>query len=156
MTETVEQRLAAVSTIERFPGTTAMTGLGEWDAGEDGKPIPPRGWLLGSTFCRRNLSSTIATGGMGKTALRIAQALALATRRPLTGEDVFQRCRVLIVSLEDDRDELRRRVWVAMKHHNIAAEEVRGWLFLATPAGEGWRLAVSGGVEALLARGALQ
>ena len=134
-----------------------MTGLGEWDAGEDGKPIPPRGWLLGSTFRRRNLSSTIATGGMGKTALRIAQALALATRRPLTGEDVFQRCRVLIVSLEDDRDELRRRVWVAMKHHNIAAEEVAR---VAVP-GDASRRGVAasrllGDLESLLGRGALQ
>jgi len=27
--------------------------LGEWDAGDDDYCIPPRGWLFGSTFCRR-------------------------------------------------------------------------------------------------------
>jgi hypothetical protein len=47
----------------------------------------------------------------------VAQLLSLATGRPLTGEHVFQRCRVLIVSLEDDADELRRRVLAAMLHH---------------------------------------
>jgi hypothetical protein len=26
--------------------------LGEWDAGEDEAPIPPRKWLLGNLFCR--------------------------------------------------------------------------------------------------------
>jgi len=51
--------------------------LGEWDAGQDLDPIPPRGWLLGNTFCRGFLSSLMAAGGTGKTALRIAQALAL-------------------------------------------------------------------------------
>jgi hypothetical protein len=123
-------------------GDAAEPGLGEWDAGEDDEPIPPRGWLLGTAFCRRYLSSLVAGGGTGKTALRIAQALALASDRPLTGEHVFRRSRVLIVSLEDDRDELRRRVGAAMKHHRVAREDVRGWLFLSTPAASGWKLAM--------------
>lgn len=107
--------------------------LGEWDAGDDDAPIPPRGWLLGNVFCRRFVSSLVADGGMGKTALRTAQALALATGQPITGEHVFQRCRVLIVSLEDDRDELRRRVRAARLHHGISQDDVRDWLYLATP-----------------------
>src|ERR1700712_4389413 len=88
----------------------AADGLGIWDAGGDDYIIPPRAWLLGTIFCRRFLSSIIADGGVGKTALRVAQLISLAIGRSLTGEHVFLRCRVLIVSLEDDRDELRRRV----------------------------------------------
>ncbi len=65
-------------------------GLDEWDAGDDDAPIPPRGWLLGNVFCRRFVSSLLAEGGAGKTALRTAQALALASGQPLTGEHVFQ------------------------------------------------------------------
>ncbi len=107
--------------------------LGELDAGDDDAPIPPRGWLLGTVFCRCFVSSVLAGGGEGKTAVRTAQALALATGRPITGEHVFQRCRVLIVSLEDDMDELRRRVRAARLHHGISQDDVRGWLFLATP-----------------------
>ncbi len=109
------------------------TDLGEWDAGDDDAPIPPRGWLLGNVFCRRFVSSLVAEGGVGKTALRTAQGLALTSGRPITGEHVFQRCRVLIVSLEDDMDELRRRVRAARLHHGISQDDVRGWLFLATP-----------------------
>ncbi len=85
---------------------------------------PPRGWLLGNTFCRRFLSSLIRDGGVGKTAVRYAQALALATGRDLTGEHVFQRARVLIISLEDDADELRRRVLAARLHFNIPASDL--------------------------------
>jgi hypothetical protein len=109
--------------------------LGEWDAGEDDAEIPPRGWLLGNSFCRRFLSGVLGDGAVGKTALRIAQLLSLATGRPLTGEHIFGRRRVLLISLEDDRDELRRRVRAAMLHHETKPEDIKGWLFLATPKG---------------------
>ena len=105
------------------------------DAGEDEAAIPSRGWLLGNAMCRKFISGNVAQGGVGKTALAIARALALATGRPLTGEHIFQRCRVLVVSLEDDIDELRRRIRAARIHHRITAEDVRGWLFLWTPIG---------------------
>jgi hypothetical protein len=110
-------------------------GLEIWDAGEDDYKIPPREWLLGNVFCRRFLSALIADGGVGKTALRIAQLISLAIGRSLTGEHVFCRCRVLIVSLEDDKDELRRRVYAVLRHHGIAPYEARGWLYLWAPKG---------------------
>jgi hypothetical protein len=91
--------------------------LGEWDAGEDRELPPPRGWLLGSVFCRQFVSSLLGDGGVGKTALRYAQLISLAIGRSLTGEHVFQRCRVLIVSLEDGVDELRRRIKAVLIHH---------------------------------------
>ena len=51
------------------------SGLGEWNAALDVEPPPPRGWLLGNSFCRRFVSSVLADGGTGKSALRILQAL---------------------------------------------------------------------------------
>jgi hypothetical protein len=117
--------------------------LAIWDAGADEAPIPPRGWLLEKVFCRRVVSSTIGDGAVGKTAVRIAQCMALATGKPLTGEHVVQRCRVLLVSLEDDRDELRRRVEAARIHHGIAREELKGWLFLSAPGRKAGKLAVT-------------
>ncbi|MCA1469795.1 AAA family ATPase [Bradyrhizobium sp. IC3195] len=117
-------------------------GLGEWNAGKDVMPPPPREWLLGNSFCRKYVSSVLADGGTGKTALRVAQGLALATGRPLTGEHVFQRCRVLIVSLEDDREELRRRVLAARLHYNIQPSEVEGWLYLAAPGRQAGKLKI--------------
>ena len=119
------------------------TPVALWDAGDDEEDIPPRGWLLGNTFCRGFISSVLAEGGTGKTALRIAQVLALASGRPLTGEHVFQRCRCLLVSLEDGRDELRRRVRAAMRFYNLAPADIRGWLYLAVPGPAGGKLATT-------------
>jgi hypothetical protein len=114
--------------------------LGEWDAGDDIELPPPRGWLLGNVFARNFISSLFAEGGTGKTALRYAQLLSLATGNSLTGEHVFQRCRVLIVSLEDDANELRRRILAATLHHRIDRSELRGWLFLAAPGAAAGKL----------------
>ena len=109
--------------------------LDVWDAGEDDYVVPPRGWLLGTTFCRRFMSSVIADGAVGKTAVRLAQLFSLAIGRSLTGEYVHRRCRVLFVSLEDDKDELRRRVLAILQHYNIDPAHLKGWLYLAAPKG---------------------
>jgi hypothetical protein len=102
---------------------------------DDDDFIEPRGWLLGNTFCREFLSELIGDGGTGKTALSVVQYLSCATGRKLIGEHAFQRCRVLIICLEDGRDELRRRLRAARLHYGISAADLVGWLYLWTPRG---------------------
>jgi hypothetical protein len=109
--------------------------LDERDAGDDPGLIPPRGWLLGNQFCRRFLSSIVAAGGTGKTALRLLPYISAATGRELTGQHVFRRFRVLLLSFEDDMDELQRRVAAALIHHRVDRSELKGWLFYAAPKG---------------------
>ena len=106
------------------------------DIGDDVDPIPPRGWLLGNSFCRGFISGLVAQGGKGKTAVRLLQALSLASDRSLSGEHVFQRGRVLLVCLEDGIDELRRRVRAVMLHYRLDREELRGYLFEWAPLGQ--------------------
>ena len=48
------------------------------DVGDDIASIPPRGWLVGNTFCRRFISGLVAQGGGAKTTVRLLQALSLA------------------------------------------------------------------------------
>jgi hypothetical protein len=107
--------------------------LDEWDAGDDPGFIPPRQWLLANQFCRTFISSVVAAGGGGKTALRLLQFISLALGRSLCGQHVFRRCRVLLISLEDDRDELQRRIKAILDHYGIKRSELKGWLFCATP-----------------------
>lgn len=113
--------------------TSASLSLDEWDAGTDPGPIQPREWLLANQFCRRFISSIVGVGGTGKSALRLLQFISLATGRPLSGQHVFRRCRVLLISLEDDRDELQRRITAALIRYGIDRSELKGWLFCAAP-----------------------
>jgi RecA-family ATPase len=93
----------------------------EW---EDPTKLPVRDWIYGRHLIRRHVSATIASGAVGKTSLKIVEALALATGRPLLGQDVPKRCRVWLFNLEDDMIELRRRVSAAMIHYNIKPEDI--------------------------------
>jgi AAA domain len=112
---------------------TVPAPLGEWDAGDDPGIIPPRQWLLANQFCRAFISSIVAAGGAGKSALRLLQFISMATGRALCGQYVFKRCRVLLISLEDDRDELQRRIKAVIDHYDIPRHELKGWLFCASP-----------------------
>src|SRR5262245_50030865 len=105
------------------------SGLGEWDAGDEPGAIPPRQRLLGNQFCRSFISSIVAAGGTGKSALRLVQFISLAIGRSLCGQHVFRRSRVLLISLEDDRDELQRRIKAVLDYYGIDREELKGWLF---------------------------
>jgi hypothetical protein len=92
---------------------------------EDEEWIEPREWLLGTTFCRKMLSALIGAGAGGKTTIRIAQALSVATGRELTAEKVWIQCPVLFVCMEDDLTELRRRFRAATKFFGISQDELK-------------------------------
>jgi hypothetical protein len=115
------------------PPKPPQEDLGEWDAGDDPGPIPPREWLLANQFCRRYISSLVAAGGVGKSALRLLQYISLALGRSLCDEHVFLRCRVLLLSLEDDDQELQRRIEAILLNFKIARSDLKGWLFCACP-----------------------
>ena len=121
--------------LDEAPKLDDETELECFNVGDEDFNLPPRQWLLGSSFCRTYLSGLVSAGAAGKTTFRILQALSLAIGRPLSGEYIHVRCRVMIVCLEDDLTELRRRVAVALIHYGIKPEEARDYLILTTPRG---------------------
>lgn len=112
--------------------------------GDDDEAIMTRQWVLGTTFARGYVSGLIAPGAAGKTALRTAQLMAVATGKPLTGETVHASVPVLQVSLEDDEIEGKRRMRACRLHHGIAAGELQGRFF---------RVALANSSAKLVARG---
>jgi hypothetical protein len=112
------------------------------DAGDDVEKPPPRGWLYGNLFARNFLSTLFGDGGVGKSALRYAQYMEMALGRDIMSsrEHIFQRSRVLVVSLEDDLDELRRRMWALRIRYKVSREELKGWLFLWAPGAKSGKL----------------
>jgi hypothetical protein len=95
----------------------------------DPAAIPRRRWLYGHHYVRRFVTCTVGASGHGKTSLAIAEALALASGRPLLGVTPAERVRVWLWNGEDPREELVRRVEAAMLHYQVRPEEIAGWLF---------------------------
>jgi hypothetical protein len=128
--------------------TAAQFELGEWDFGAAGivaADLPPRGWLLGNWLCRQFVSALIGDGAGGKTALRIACALSLATgRSDILGLHVFERVPVLFLCFEDGEIELKRRICAAMLHHGICNQDIKGYLFVRAITNSELKLAVGG------------
>ena len=96
----------------------------------DFSKIPVREWLYGKHYIRKAVTLTSARGGTGKTALSLAEAIAMATGRNLLGEQPKQRCRVWYFSGEEPLDELNRRVAAICIHYHIDPKDLDGWLFL--------------------------
>ena len=104
----------------------------------DPATIPFREWLYGHHLIRRFVSLTAAPGAVGKTALTIVDALALATGRDLLGTKVYgEPKRVWLFNLEDPREEIERRVVAAMIHYDIKPEDIGDRLFIDSGRDQG-------------------
>ncbi|MHA3915695.1 AAA family ATPase [Halovulum sp. GXIMD14793] len=98
----------------------------------DPSTLPPRPWLYGRHLIRKQVSVTVAPGGVGKSSLTICEALAMASGRELLGDWTASNLKVWVYNLEDTRDELDRRIIAAMQHHNVAPDEINGRLYVDT------------------------
>lgn len=106
--------------------------------------IPPRSFVYGQHLARGFVSCTIAPGGVGKSTLVTAEALALATGRPLLGIAPPGPLRVWLWNGEDPPEEIERKIAAACIHYGITAADL------------GDRLHVSSGrdVDLIIARSA--
>lgn len=91
--------------------------------------IPAREWLYGGHLIRRYVSVTISPGGVGKSSLAIAEALAMTSGRDLLGHLPTAPLRVWYWNGEDPTDELQRRIMAAAMHYGLKRAEVEGRLF---------------------------
>lgn len=92
--------------------------------------IPPREWIYGRHYIRKFVSSTVAPGGLGKSSLVIAEALAIATGVPILGTPVDERTNVWLWNGEDPQDELDRRIVATALHHKLSEKDITGRLFV--------------------------
>jgi hypothetical protein len=92
--------------------------------------LPPRQWLYGRQYIRRFVSGTVATGGMGKSGLVLAESIAMVSGRNLLGHPPKSKYRGWYINGEDPRDEIDRRIGGILLRYGIAPEEVEGRLFV--------------------------
>lgn len=76
------------------------------------KDVPQREFLCGPTYQRGQVTLTIAAGGVGKTALCLAEAVSMAGGFSVFEDDPMA-LRVWFISAEEDEDEINRRIAAA-------------------------------------------
>jgi hypothetical protein len=97
----------------------------------DPAAIPRREWLYGGHYIRKFITATIAAGGVGKSALKLTEAISMAIGRDLLdGNKTITPLRVWYWNGEDPKDEIVRRVVAICMHYKIDQKELEGSLFV--------------------------
>jgi hypothetical protein len=97
--------------------------------------IPRRRWIYGRHLIRGFISVTVAPGGVGKSSLAIADALAMVSGRNLVGSAPEGRLNVWLFNGEDPVEEIERRVAAAAIRHRIDPEDCEGDMRLYVDSG---------------------
>lgn len=96
----------------------------------DPATFPRRQFLYANHYARKYVSTTIAAGDTGKTALALAEAISMAVNKALLGVSVKRPLRVWYWNGEDPREEIERRVLAICVYHKIDQSLLVGHLFL--------------------------
>lgn len=97
----------------------------------DERTIPPRQWLYGKHLLRKFLSVDVAAGGIGKSSVKVVEALAMTTGRRLLHRDVPEGpLRVWLYNLEDPNEETERRLHAALNHYGLNPMDVGDRLYV--------------------------
>lgn len=122
-------------------GITPLQGVGRSAAGHEAigptqfewrlpSDIPPRQWLYGRQLIRGFLSLTVAPGGLGKSSMLIAEALAMVSGKALLGIRPIRPLKVWVWNGEDPHEETARRIVAACKHYGLTKADLLGRLFM--------------------------
>lgn len=96
----------------------------------DERTIPPRAWLYGKHLLRKFLSVDVAAGGIGKSSVKVVEALAMASGRKLLHREPVGQLRVWLYNLEDPNEETERRLHAALNHFGLNPTEVSDRLYV--------------------------
>jgi len=97
----------------------------------DPTKVPLREWLYRPHYIRQFVSLTVSTGGVGKSSLLIAEALAMVSGKDLLNVSTDgELLRGWYWNGEDPADELQRRFAAAIKHFGLSPDDIGDRLFL--------------------------
>jgi hypothetical protein len=104
--------------------------------------IPQRAFIGGRHLIRKFLSATVAPGGLGKSTLVLADAVALASSKKLHGGNPNGLFRVWYWNGEDPHEEIERRVVAIMKHYDVSAANIGDRLYFNSGRDEGMEMII--------------
>lgn len=117
-------------------------------------PLPPRPWLIRGFALKGRVTVLLAPGGVGKTTLLGDLAVCYAAgHSEWAGYPIVEHGRVWVYNVEDDMDELRRRVLAVVKHRNVKApSRLTDKLFINSGAERGLVIATMNPVTRTITR----
>jgi hypothetical protein len=92
--------------------------------------LPRRRWVYDNVYIRSYLTVTASAGGIGKTSLALAEAIAIATGKPILERPVREQTNTWVINLEDPRAEMNLRLASLMQHYAISHDDLAGRLFI--------------------------
>lgn len=115
--------------------------------------IPKRQWLYGKHLLRKFVSLDVAAGGVGKSSLKIGEALAMATGRDLYDKGLPEGAlTVWMWNLEDPRDEIERRLHATAQRFKITPDELGDRLYVDSGRDQPLVMATEGPNGAMIVR----
>jgi hypothetical protein len=126
--EIVRELQATLQSLRPKPESSVATRLATVDAAWLGDAPPPREYLAhdsrtgAGAIEAHGVALLVSAGGIGKSYATVALALAVATASVWLGVLTIARAgRVLILTAEDSRDEVQRRLYHVARSHRIAS-----------------------------------
>ena len=96
----------------------------------DTADIPKREWLYGKHLLRRFVSVDVAAGGVGKSSLKVGEALSMASGNDFYGKGLPEGAlTVWLWNLEDPLDEIERRFHATAQNFGVTPSMVEGRLY---------------------------
>jgi len=119
----------------------------------DAALIPKREWLYGKHLLRKFSSLDVAAGGVGKSSVKVGEAVAMASGRELYGKSLPEGAlTVWLWNLEDPAEEIERRIHATMMRFRIAPAEIAGRLYVDSGRDQPLIIAREGPDGAVIAR----
>lgn len=116
-------------TVVDEPDTIQINTVDAFDFDE--AKIPTRPWMIPGVMLRGCTHMLVAPGGSGKSLFTLQLAIAMATGDRWGDWQPRKRFKSLIINVEDDLDEQRRRLAAARRVMNPDPDKLRGMIYLA-------------------------
>ena len=95
----------------------------------DPEQLPARQFVWGHAYPRGVVSVTVAPGGLGKSTIITAEAVAMTTGHALMGRQTTP-CRCWLWNLEDPIDEIYRKVYAIAQHYRLTQADIADRLLI--------------------------
>ena len=92
--------------------------------------IPRRECLYAEHYFRKFASATVAPGGVGKSSLGLAEAVAMILKKDWLGKPPEELLKCWYLNGEDPPEEMERRIAAVYQHYRVDGRDLEGRLFV--------------------------